>query len=61
MMTTDKELDQGYSVCKECNEGVLLHQSGFEVELHRCPQCKCEVADRAEFFKFQTGMEVLSK
>lgn len=46
---TDKEIEQGYSVCRECNEGVFLHQAGFECETHICGQCKCEVVDRDEF------------
>lgn len=56
-----KEIDQGYSECHECNHAIHLHQSGFECETHMCSQCKCHVVDKEEFFKFQPGIEVLSK
>lgn len=56
-----QELDQGYSECSDCNHAIHLHQSGFECDTHMCSQCKCYVVDKAEFFKFQSGIEVLSK
>ncbi len=58
---TEKELEQGYSLCATCNKCILLHQAGFEVDLHACAVCKQMVADKEDFFKFKTGMEVLSK
>lgn len=56
-----EELERGFSECKECDQGVYMHQAGYEVETHICSLCKCHVADRDEFFKFQTGIEVMSK
>lgn len=58
---TEKELERGYSQCKDCDQGIHLHQSGFECDTHMCSQCKCHVADKEEFFKFKSGIEVLSK
>lgn len=57
-----KERDEyvGHTVC-HCNQGVHLHQAGYEVTLHMCAMCKSMVADKTEFFKFQDGMKVLSK
>ena len=51
---TDKEMDQGYSLC-ECGKGVHLHQAGFEVETHICAQCGREVADKKDFFMIRAA------
>lgn len=56
-----KELDHGYSECQDCRNGIHLHQSGFECDTHMCAQCGCHVVNKEEFFKFQSGIEVLSK
>jgi len=58
-MITDKEKQQGFSVCKDCDSGIHLLQSGFDVETHICALCKKDVADRDEFFG--VGVEVLGK
>lgn len=57
---TAEDLERGYSECK-CGHGIHLLNAGFECDLSMCMQC-CElVADKTEFFKFQTGTEILSK
>ena len=58
---TLNEVELGYMECKDCTEGIHLLQAGTEAETHLCALCKCHVADRSEFFKFQIGTEVLSK
>lgn len=50
----------GYTVCF-CGKGIKLHQAGFDVELHMCSMCKEPVADKDEFFKNLTAVEVMSK
>ena len=60
MNYTDEEKQQGYSVCKECNNGVRLLQAGFEVDTHVCAMCKTDVADADEFFK-PADVEMMSK
>ena len=60
MNYTDEEKQQGYSVCKECNNGVRLLQAGFEVDTHVCAMCKTDVADADEFFK-PVDVEMMSK
>jgi len=57
---TDEEKDRGHSLCA-CDDGVLLHQAGFDIDLHMCTMCKQMVADRDEFFKLNDGAEVMSK
>jgi hypothetical protein len=59
-MISDEDIENGYSICN-CGHGVLLLQAGTEIGLHMCSQCKCHVADKEEFFKFKSGIEVLSK
>ena len=59
---TDKELDQGYSICF-CG-AYKLHQAGFEAEMYQCASCKEMVAAPFEIFdkdKQELGAEVLSK
>ena len=53
-MTSAKD----YEVCKECDSGVILHQAGFEIELHACAICNRMVSDKDEFF---LPSEILSK
>lgn len=60
MNYTDEEKEQGYSVCKECKNGVRLLQAGFEVATHVCAMCKTDVADADEFFK-PADVEMMSK
>lgn len=57
-----KERDEyvGYRVCS-FGDGVELLQAGYDVNMHFCSLCKREVADSDDFFKFQNGVEVLSK
>lgn len=59
-MTTEQDKEKGYEVC-ECGKGVMLHQAGFEVNLHMCSLCKQSVADPDEFFRTCHAVEVLSK
>jgi hypothetical protein len=47
-MTNKSTPSQGYSIC-DCGEGVLLHEAGYEVDLHMCAVCRCMVADTADF------------
>lgn len=44
----------GHSLC-ECGEGVHLHEAGYEVELHMCAVCRCEVADPEDFEQNNAG------
>ena len=62
MQATDKELDQGYSICF-CGAYKLL-QSGFEAEMYQCASCKEWIAAPFEIFdkdKKELGEEILSK
>ena len=54
----DEEI--GHKLCS-CGDGVELFQAGYDVKMHICSLCKREVADAAEFFKFQDGVKVMSK
>ena len=47
-MTDNNTTKTGHALC-ECGEGVHLHEAGYEVELHVCAVCRCEVADPADF------------
>jgi histone acetyltransferase (RNA polymerase elongator complex component) len=53
----NKDIERGYSECLECKKCLILHQAGFEVDVHMCSLCGQMVADKEGFFKFQTGME----
>lgn len=55
-----KDQELGYSVCA-CGEGVFIHQAGFDCDMHMCAVCRKMVADKTEFFKFQDGVEWMSK
>lgn len=59
---SQKEADdyRGYSECW-CKRGIHLRQADYEIDLHMCAMCKCEVADPDVFFKFQDGIRTLSK
>jgi hypothetical protein len=49
MATKIKQQNQsGHALC-ECGEGVHLHEAGYEVALHMCAVCRCEVADPEDF------------
>lgn len=48
VMTDNNTTKTGHSLC-ECGEGVHLHEAGYEVELHMCAVCRCEVADPEDF------------
>lgn len=50
----------GYKVCS-CKEGVELLQAGYDVQMYLCSTCKREVADAADFFKYQDGVRAMSK
>jgi hypothetical protein len=53
----NKDVERGYSECRECNDCLHLHQSGFDCDMHLCAICGQHVADKTEFFKLQTGMD----
>ena len=46
---TAEEVKKGYQECKTCG-GILLLESGFEVNTSACTQCGEHVASREEFF-----------
>lgn len=48
-------------ICDVCNEGVVLEDAGFDVEMHDCNLCGRHVADKADFFKMNEGVRALSK
>ena len=60
---TNHEEEIGYELCKDCDTGVHLLEAGFEVSTHMCSQCKCFVADKAQFFSlvYWDAAEILSK
>lgn len=47
-MTDNNTTKSGHTLC-ECGEGVHLHEAGYEVDLHMCAVCRCEVADPEDF------------
>lgn len=55
------DIERGYSECMECRDCVHIHQAGYECDMHICAICGMFVADREEFFKFQTVVEILDK
>lgn len=57
---TEAEKTQGYKTC-ECGHGVHLLQAGFEIETYSCDQCGEHVADKDEFVRLNSGVEILSK
>ena len=61
MSYTDEDKNIGYKLCTECNSGVELLQSGFDVKTHMCSVCKKDVADKDEFFEHDDGVTYLSK
>jgi uncharacterized protein YlaI len=58
---TKHEKEIGYELCKECESGIHLKESGFEVSTHMCSQCKCFVANKDEFFNVNLDVQILSK
>ncbi len=58
---TRNEKEIGYESCKDCESGIHLKESGFEVSTHMCSQCKCFVADKDEFFNVNLDVEIMSK
>ena len=60
MNFTDEEKEQGYSICKECKNGVRLLQAGFDVDTHVCAMCKTEVAD-IDDFTMNGAVDIFSK
>lgn len=58
---TKHEKEIGYELCKDCDTGVHLLESGFDVSTHMCSQCKCFVADKDDFFNVNLDVEILSK
>lgn len=46
---TAEEVKKGYQECKTCG-GILLLESGFEVNTSACTQCGEHVASKEEFF-----------
>lgn len=47
-MNNKNTTNTGHTLC-DCGEGVLLHESGYEVDLHMCAVCRCMVADPDDF------------
>lgn len=64
-MTTNKptpeQLERGYSECKECEQCLHMQQAGHDAEMHMCAICQMMVVDRAEYFKFRDGADILGK
>ena len=58
---TIQEKEIGYELCKECDSGVLLKESGFDVEMYHCKKCDRFMAYKDDFFKLRHGAEILSK
>ncbi len=58
---TKHEKEIGYELCKECESGIHLKESGFVLETHICSQCKCFVADKDDFLSVNLDVEILSK
>lgn len=59
-MIKNEDIEKGYSIC-DCGAGIFLLQAGTEADLHMCSMCKSMVADRDEFFKFEDGVNAISK
>lgn len=55
----NKEIKDSYSMCDICDEGIHLHEAGFEVATSSCVQCGQYVASKEEFFN--VPIEVFSK
>ena len=54
MPTNKQQNKEGHTLC-ECGEGVHLHEAGYEVDLHMCAVCRCEVADPEDFEQNNAG------
>jgi len=53
-----EEVKKGYQECETCG-GILLLESGFEVNTSSCTQCGEHVASKEEFFN--VPVELMSK
>jgi len=60
-MTSEIDLYKGYTRCQMCANGVHLNQAGFDVPMYICSLCKCDVADKDDFFNVNLDVEILSK